>query len=43
MVGINEPYAPAEFRDAGGNLTGFDVDLMNAVAKVLGLPVESLA
>lgn len=40
VVGINEPYAPAEFRDADGNLTGFDVDLMNAVAKVLGLSVE---
>jgi serine/threonine protein kinase len=40
VVGINEPYAPAEFRDADGNLTGFDVDLMNAVAKVLGLDVE---
>jgi ABC-type amino acid transport substrate-binding protein len=40
VVGINEPYAPAEFRDADGNLTGFDVDLMNAVADVLGLEVE---
>src|SRR5882757_409936 len=40
VVGINEPYAPAEFRDADGNLIGFDVDLMNAVAKLLGLNVE---
>jgi serine/threonine protein kinase len=40
VVGINEPYAPAEFRGADGKLTGFDVDLMNAVAKVLGLDVE---
>jgi polar amino acid transport system substrate-binding protein len=40
VVGINEPYAPAEFRDADGHLTGFDVDLMNAVAHVLGLDVE---
>jgi serine/threonine protein kinase len=40
VVGINEPYAPAEFRDADGNLTGFDVDLMNAVANVLGLEIE---
>ena len=37
VVGINEPYAPAEFRDADGHLTGFDVDLMNAVAHVLDL------
>jgi serine/threonine protein kinase len=40
VVGINEPYPPAEFRDADGHLIGFDVDLMNAVAKVLGLNVE---
>jgi serine/threonine protein kinase len=40
VVGINEPYAPAEFRDADGNLIGFDVDLMNAVAHLLGLEVE---
>jgi serine/threonine protein kinase len=40
VVGINEPYAPAEFKDAAGNYTGFDVDLMNAVARTLGLQVE---
>jgi serine/threonine protein kinase len=40
VVGINEPYAPAEFKDAGGNLVGFDVDLMNAIARTLGLEVE---
>jgi ABC-type amino acid transport substrate-binding protein len=31
------PYAPNEFRDAYGELVGFDIDLMNAVARVLGL------
>jgi serine/threonine protein kinase len=40
VVGINQPYAPAEFKDADGNYTGFDVDLMNAVARTLGLEVE---
>jgi serine/threonine protein kinase len=40
VVGINEPYAPAEFKDSDGNYAGFDVDLMNAVARVLGLDVE---
>jgi polar amino acid transport system substrate-binding protein len=40
VVGINEPYAPAEFKDAEGNYAGFDVDLMNAVARTLGLQVE---
>jgi ABC-type amino acid transport substrate-binding protein/predicted Ser/Thr protein kinase len=37
VVGVNVPYAPNEFRDAYGELVGFDVDLMNAVARVLGL------
>ncbi|HEV7421447.1 MAG TPA: transporter substrate-binding domain-containing protein [Mycobacterium sp.] len=40
VVGINEPYAPAEFRDDAGKLVGFDVDLMNAIASTLGLQVE---
>ncbi len=39
-VGLYQPYPPNEFRDAKGELTGFDVDLMNAVAKTLGLDVE---
>ncbi|AQA06675.1 protein kinase [Mycobacterium sp. MS1601] len=37
VVGVNVPYAPNEFRDTSGELVGFDVDLMNAVARVLGL------
>lgn len=37
IVGVNVPYAPNEFRDSFGELVGFDVDLMNAVARVLGL------
>jgi ABC-type amino acid transport substrate-binding protein/predicted Ser/Thr protein kinase len=37
VVGVNVPYAPNEFRDAYGELVGFDVDLMNAVSRVLGL------
>jgi ABC-type amino acid transport substrate-binding protein len=37
VVGFNVPYAPNEFRDAYGQLVGFDVDLMNAVARTLGL------
>ena len=37
VVGVNVPYAPNEFRDAYGELVGFDIDLMNAVARVLGL------
>ncbi len=37
VIGVNVPYAPNEFRDAYGELVGFDVDLMNAVARTMGL------
>jgi ABC-type amino acid transport substrate-binding protein len=37
VVGINVPYAPNEFKDSSGTIVGFDVDLMNAVARTLGL------
>jgi len=35
-IGSDIPYVPFEFRQ-NGTLTGFDVELMNAVAKKLGL------
>jgi polar amino acid transport system substrate-binding protein len=37
IVGVNVPYAPNEFKDSSGKIIGFDVDLMNAITKVLGL------
>ncbi len=37
VVGVNVPYAPNEFKNSAGAIVGFDVDLMNAVAKTLGL------
>ena len=37
MIGVNVPYAPNEFKNSAGEIVGFDVDLMNAVAKTLGL------
>jgi ABC-type amino acid transport substrate-binding protein/predicted Ser/Thr protein kinase len=37
VIGINVPYAPNEFKDSSGTIVGFDVDLMNAVARTLGL------
>ncbi len=40
VVGTNPPYAPNEFKDPSGTIVGFDVDLMNAVAAVLGLTVR---
>jgi polar amino acid transport system substrate-binding protein len=40
VVGVNVPYSPNEFKDPSGKIVGFDVDLMNAVASVLGLTVD---
>jgi ABC-type amino acid transport substrate-binding protein len=37
VIGVNVPYAPMEFKNAVGQLVGFDVELISAVAKVLGL------
>ena len=38
-VGVNVPYAPNEYLD-NGKVVGFDVDLMDAVAKKLGLTTK---
>ena len=40
VVGVNIPYTPNEFKDEAGNIVGFDVDLMNAVAGTLGLTAD---
>jgi polar amino acid transport system substrate-binding protein len=40
VVGVNIPYAPNEFKDENGEIVGFDVDLMNAIAATLGLEPE---
>jgi ABC-type amino acid transport substrate-binding protein/predicted Ser/Thr protein kinase len=37
VIGVNVPYAPNEFKDSSGEIVGFDVDLMNAVTRTLGL------
>jgi ABC-type amino acid transport substrate-binding protein len=37
VVGSDIPYPPFEFEDAGGKLTGFDVELVRGVAEQLGL------
>ncbi len=37
VIGVNVPYAPMEFENADGQLSGFDIELMTAVARVLGL------
>jgi polar amino acid transport system substrate-binding protein len=40
VIGVNVPYAPAEFLDTSGRVVGFDVDLMNAIAATLGLTAD---
>ncbi len=40
VVGVNPPYSPNEYKDASGKLVGFDVDLLDATAKVLGLTTD---
>ncbi|MGV8873053.1 MAG: ABC transporter substrate-binding protein [Rhodococcus sp. (in: high G+C Gram-positive bacteria)] len=40
VVGVNVPYSPNEFKNSAGDIIGFDVDLMNAVAGVLGVTAD---
>ncbi len=40
VIGVNTPYPPNEFKDSSGQIVGFDVDLMNAIARTLGLVPE---
>lgn len=40
VIGVNIPYKPNEFKDEKGEIVGFDVDLMNAIAATLGLEPE---
>jgi len=39
-VGMNAEYPPFEFVDEDGNVAGFDVDLMTAIAEEAGFEVE---
>lgn len=40
VIGVDAPYPPAEDFDVDGNLIGFDVELMNAVAATLRLNID---
>ncbi|MCZ8379724.1 ABC transporter substrate-binding protein [Mycobacterium sp. CPCC 205372] len=40
VVGTDPTYPPNEFKDASGQVIGFDVELMNAIAATLGLKPE---
>jgi ABC-type amino acid transport substrate-binding protein len=39
-VGTDLPYPPFEYRDEGGELTGFDVEIMDEIASRNGLETE---
>ncbi len=40
QIGSDIPYPPFEFNQKGGKLTGFDVELMDEIAKRIGLKPE---
>ncbi len=37
VIGVSLPFTPNEFKNSDGQIVGFDVDLMNAIAKTLSL------
>lgn len=39
-VGTNAEYAPFEYLDSDGNLTGFDIDLVNAIGEKTNMTIE---
>lgn len=39
-VGTNAEYAPFEYLDSDGNLTGFDYELLEAIAEAEDLELE---
>lgn len=40
VVGLDDSFPPMGYRDAGGKLTGFDIDAAEEVAKRLGIKIE---
>ena len=40
VIGTNTPYAPNEFKNENGEIVGFDIDVMDAVAAVMGLEAD---
>jgi polar amino acid transport system substrate-binding protein len=43
QVGVDATYAPNEYKDANDKIVGFDIDLFNAVAAVMGLKANYVA
>jgi polar amino acid transport system substrate-binding protein len=39
-IGVDPTYAPNEYRDSSGKITGWDIELFDAVAKRLGLTAD---
>ena len=39
-VGIDDTYPPMEFRDSSNKTKGFDIDMVNAIGKKLGVKVK---
>ncbi len=37
IIGTDATYPPMEFHDESGNIVGFDIDLGNAIAEILGV------
>jgi len=40
IIGTDATYPPMEYYDEAGNMIGFDIDLGNAIAEVLGVKAE---
>ena len=40
VVGSNAEYPPFESVDDAGNIVGFDIDIVNAIAKAAGIEIE---
>ena len=40
VVGSNVPYAPNEFKNEQGEIVGFDIDVVKAVAQLMGLEAD---
>ncbi|PJI07978.1 MULTISPECIES: ABC transporter substrate-binding protein [Clostridium] len=39
-VGLSDDYPPMEFRDSNNKVAGFDVDMVNAIAKKMGVKAQ---
>lgn len=40
VIGLNAEFPPFEYKDASGQIVGFDVDLMNEIGKLINKEIE---